>query len=73
MPCWYCCLRSCFSGQITHEFQRFGTFIDGFRVSNYIGGMAARGKVQKDQVKEDAPKIVVGTPGRIKAVSNFLS
>jgi hypothetical protein len=54
--------------QICREFERFGKPLN-VKVGNFFGGMDI--KAQKNMLKDEekCPDIVVGTPGRIKAVS----
>lgn len=55
--------------QIAHEYERFTTYLKNVRVANFFGGMPL--KQQRDLLKdkEKSPHILIGTPGRIKAVS----
>jgi ATP-dependent RNA helicase UAP56/SUB2 len=52
--------------QICHEFTRFAEFMPNVKVGNYFGGLDI--KKQRQELKENTPAVVVGTPGRIKQV-----
>lgn len=52
--------------QICHEFERFSVYMTNVKVANFYGGIPI--KNHRDQLENDPPHIVVGTPGRIKAV-----
>ena len=54
--------------QISKEYQRFSKYMAGVRVSAFFGGVP----MKKDElvIKATRPHIVVGTPGRIKALVN---
>lgn len=56
--------------QITHEFERFTTYLKNVRVANFFGGLPI--KQQRDLLKDTAasPHVLVGTPGRIKALAD---
>ena len=56
--------------QICHEFERFSTYMPNVRVGNFFGGLPI--KQQIEQLKSNTPHAVVGTPGRLKQVRNFL-
>ncbi|KAE8682687.1 DEAD-box ATP-dependent RNA helicase 15 [Hibiscus syriacus] len=53
--------------QICHEFERFSTYLPDIKVSVFYGGVNI--KVHKDLLKNECPHIVVGTPGRILALT----
>ena len=53
--------------QICHEFERFSTYLPDIKVAVFYGGVNI--KVHKDLLKNECPHIVVGTPGRILALS----
>lgn len=58
----------CFiSLQICHEFERFSTYLPDIKVAVFYGGVNI--KTHKDLLKNECPHIVVGTPGRILALS----
>ena len=58
--------RACFGAQISHEFERFSAYLPDVNVMVIYGGVNI--KEQKDALKSKPPHVVVGTPGRIKAV-----
>merc|ERR1712070_1094881 len=49
--------------QITHEFERFSAYLPDVKVSTIFGGVSI--KAQKEELKDEPPHIVVGTPGRV--------
>jgi ATP-dependent RNA helicase UAP56/SUB2 len=55
--------------QICHEYERFTTYMKNVRVGNFFGGLPI--KLQRDALKdkEKCPHIIVGTPGRVKALA----
>ncbi|KAF8393225.1 hypothetical protein HHK36_021466 [Tetracentron sinense] len=53
--------------QICHEFERFSTYLPDIKVAVFYGGVNI--KTHKDILKNECPHIVVGTPGRILALS----
>ncbi|KAA3479418.1 DEAD-box ATP-dependent RNA helicase 56 [Gossypium australe] len=53
--------------QICHEFERFSTYLPDIKVAVFYGGVNI--KVHKDLLKNECPHIVVGTPGRILALT----
>lgn len=55
--------------QICHEYERFITYMKNVRVGNFFGGLPI--KQQREMVKDatKCPHIIVGTPGRIKALA----
>ncbi|KAK8618947.1 hypothetical protein V6N13_132923 [Hibiscus sabdariffa] len=53
--------------QICHEFERFSTYLPDIKVVVFYGGVNI--KVHKDLLKTECPHIVVGTPGRILALT----
>lgn len=57
---------ACTTVQICHEFTRFAEFMPNVKVGNYFGGLDI--KKQRQELKDNTPAIVVGTPGRIKQV-----
>ena len=56
--------------QICHEYERFTTYMKNVRVGNFFGGLPI--KQQREMVKDPTkcPHIIVGTPGRIKALAD---
>jgi superfamily II DNA/RNA helicase len=52
--------------QICHEFERFSVYMTSVKVANFYGGIPI--KNHREQLENDPPHIVVGTPGRIKQV-----
>ncbi|KAE8700441.1 DEAD-box ATP-dependent RNA helicase 15 [Hibiscus syriacus] len=52
---------------ICHEFERFSTYLPEIKVAVFYGGVNI--KVHKDLLKNECPHIVVGTPGRILALT----
>ncbi|KAF4377292.1 hypothetical protein F8388_012393 [Cannabis sativa] len=53
--------------QICHEFERFSTYLPDLKVAVFYGGVNI--KLHKDLLKNECPHIVVGTPGRILALT----
>ncbi|GBF99348.1 DEAD-box ATP-dependent RNA helicase [Raphidocelis subcapitata] len=53
--------------QICHEFTRFAEFMPNVKVGNYFGGLDI--KKQRQELKDNTPAVVVGTPGRIKQLA----
>ena len=53
--------------QICHEVERFSTYLPDIKVAVFYGGVNI--KVHKDLLKNECPHIVVGTPGRILALT----
>ncbi|KAI5411955.1 DEAD-box ATP-dependent RNA helicase 15 [Lathyrus oleraceus] len=53
--------------QICHEFERFSTYLTDLKVDVFYVGVNI--KVHKDLLKNECPQFVVGTPGRILALS----
>eukprot|EP00124_Ichthyophonus_hoferi_P000908 Ihof_evm17s39 gene=Ihof_evmTU17s39 len=55
--------------QIRNEYERFSKYMNGVRSAVFFGGVAIKAdeKVLKD--KDNYPHIVVGTPGRVKALA----
>ncbi|KAF8400648.1 hypothetical protein HHK36_013947 [Tetracentron sinense] len=53
--------------QICHEFERFSTYLPDIKVAVFYGGVHI--KTHKDILKNECPHIVVGTPGRILALT----
>lgn len=53
--------------QISHEFERFSAYLSDVKVMVIFGGIDM--KKQKEELKSTAPHIVVGTPGRVKALA----
>lgn len=60
-------LPICVKLQICHEFERFSTYLHDIKVAVFYGGVNI--KIHKDLLKNDCPHVVVGTPGRILALS----
>jgi ATP-dependent RNA helicase UAP56/SUB2 len=52
--------------QISHEFERFSTFLGDVSTSVVFGGVNI--KTQREQLKLQPPNIIVATPGRLKAL-----
>jgi ATP-dependent RNA helicase UAP56/SUB2 len=52
--------------QICHEFERFSSYLNDVRVGVVFGGLDL--KIQKQKLAEEKPNIIVGTPGRVKAL-----
>ncbi len=52
--------------QITHEFERFSTYLPDVKVTTIFGGVNI--KAQKEELKNNPPNIIIGTPGRIKSL-----
>jgi len=52
--------------QICHEFERFSTYLPDARVGVVFGGLNIQ--TQKEAILKDKPNIIVGTPGRVKAM-----
>ena len=53
--------------QISHEFERFSTFLGDVTTGVVFGGIPI--VQQKEQLKLQPPNIVVGTPGRLKILA----
>merc|ERR1719183_446488 len=55
--------------QICHEYERFTTYMKNVRVGNFFGGLPV--KQHREMLKDSSkcPHIIVGTPGRIKALA----
>ncbi|KAI3989942.1 hypothetical protein MKX01_003645 [Papaver californicum] len=53
--------------QICHEFERFSTYLPDIKVAVFYGGVNI--KTHKELLKNESPHVVVGTPGRILALS----
>ncbi len=53
--------------QISHEFERFSTFLGDVTTGVVFGGIPI--VQQKEQLKLQPPNIVVGTPGRLKTLA----
>ena len=53
--------------QISHEFERFSTFLGDVTTAVVFGGIPIA--QQKEQLKLQPPNIVVATPGRLKALA----
>lgn len=59
--------RLCLScPQICHEFERFSARLRNIKVANFFGGLPMA--ANREAIKKECPNIIVGTPGRIKAV-----
>mmetsp|Transcript_35400 Transcript_35400/g.42622 ORF Transcript_35400/g.42622 Transcript_35400/m.42622 type:complete len:343 (-) Transcript_35400:316-1344(-) len=52
--------------QIAHEFERFSVYLPDIRVKVVFGGINL--KTQQEEIKKEKPNIIVGTPGRVKAL-----
>lgn len=57
--------------QITHEFERFSTYVKDINIHPIFGGVPA--SQQKTLINSKYPHIVVGCPGRVKQVSNCIT
>lgn len=55
------------ASQIRAEFERFTTYFPHLKVAAFYGGVNIQ--INKDSLKNECPHIVVGTPGRILALS----
>ncbi|UJR24951.1 hypothetical protein I4U23_006315 [Adineta vaga] len=53
--------------QISREYERFSKYMTGVNVAVFFGGLEVKG--DEDTLKKRCPHIVVGTPGRIAALS----
>lgn len=49
--------------QICHEFDRFKKYLNNIKTAVFYGGIPVQ--QNKETLKNDAPNIVIGTPGRI--------
>jgi ATP-dependent RNA helicase UAP56/SUB2 len=49
--------------QIHHEYERFSKYLKDVKSAVFYGGVPVQ--EQKDQLKDNAPNIVIGTPGRM--------
>ncbi|KDD77120.1 DEAD/DEAH box helicase [Helicosporidium sp. ATCC 50920] len=56
--------------QIMHEYERFTTYLKNVRVANLFGGLPIKQQRELLKNKEESPHILVGTPGRIKALAD---
>jgi len=54
--------------QICHEFDRFKKYMPEIKVGVFFGGVDIQ--KHKEQLKDDSPHIVIGTPGRILQLVN---
>eukprot|EP00003_Mantamonas_plastica_P005664 TRINITY_DN1458_c0_g1_i1.p2 TRINITY_DN1458_c0_g1~~TRINITY_DN1458_c0_g1_i1.p2 ORF type:complete len:342 (+),score=147.31 TRINITY_DN1458_c0_g1_i1:332-1357(+) len=54
------------SFQIAHEYERFTKYMPDVKVSVFYGGIPI--KQHRDILKNDTPHVLVGTPGRLKAL-----
>jgi ATP-dependent RNA helicase UAP56/SUB2 len=54
--------------QIKHEFDRFSKFFSGVNTAVVYGGIPIQ--KDKDMLKDNCPHILIGTPGRVKALVN---
>ena len=52
--------------QITHEFERFSAYLPDVKITTIFGGVSF--KTQKEDLKNNPPNIVIGTPGRVKTL-----
>jgi len=53
--------------QICHEFERFSTYMPDVKVSVFFGGIGVQ--THKDLLANDCPHVVIGTPGRVRALA----
>lgn len=53
--------------QISKEYNRFAKYMTGIKIAVFYGGSSI--KANKDTLESDPPHIVVGTPGRILALT----
>ncbi|CAM9719484.1 unnamed protein product [Phaeothamnion confervicola] len=53
--------------QISHEYDRFCKYLPDVKVAVFYGGVPIQ--KNRDTLKNDTPHVVVGTPGRIKALA----
>ena len=53
--------------QIAHEYERFSKYLPSIKTAVFYGGVSI--KQNREILKNDSPHIVVGTPGRILALS----
>ncbi len=53
--------------QISKEYERFSKYMNTVKVAVFFGGMPI--KKDEEVLKKNCPHIVVGTPGRILALS----
>lgn len=53
--------------QICHEFERFSVYRPDTKVGVIFGGVNV--KQQKEMLEKECPHVIVGTPGRIKALA----
>lgn len=53
--------------QISKEYERFSKYMSNVKIAVFFGGM----QIQKDEqvLKNNCPHVVVGTPGRILALT----
>lgn len=54
--------------QITHEFERFTTYLKSVRVAPVFGGVPIKQNIEMLKNKDTAPHVLVGTAGRVKAL-----
>ncbi|CAM9736841.1 unnamed protein product [Chrysoparadoxa australica] len=52
--------------QIAHEYDRFSKYLPDVKVAVFYGGIPEKKNIQ--ELQENCPNIVVGTPGRIKGL-----
>lgn len=55
--------------QICHEFERFTSYMKTIRVGNFFGGLPIKQQRELLKDKDKCPHIIVGTPGRVKALA----
>jgi len=55
--------------QICHEFERFTSYMKNIRVGNFFGGLPIKQQRELLKDKDKCPHIIVGTPGRVKALA----
>lgn len=55
--------------QICHEFERFTAYMKNIRVGNFFGGLPIKQQREMLKDKDKCPHIIVGTPGRVKALA----
>lgn len=48
--------------------RRFTTYMKNVRVGNFFGGLPIKQQREQLKDKDKCPHIIVGTPGRVKAV-----
>lgn len=53
--------------QISKEYERFSKYMNNVKIAVFFGGMSV--KKDEEVLKKNCPHIVVGTPGRILALT----